>query len=76
MIGTVPTLASDTTRVYPELAPFVLEIQNQRAMRFEPRASEAFERHVNVASGTSSGTSRASVCCISQKRRRRSGGQR
>ena len=32
-----PTLASDTTRVYPELAPFVLEIQNQRAMREQLR---------------------------------------
>ena len=32
-----PNLAGDEKRVYPELAPFVLEIQNQRTMREQLR---------------------------------------
>ena len=32
-----PDLANDTSRVYPELAPFVREIQNQRSLREEMR---------------------------------------
>lgn len=32
-----PTLAGDEKRVYPELAPFVMEIQNQRTMREQMR---------------------------------------
>ena len=32
-----PDLANDTSRVYPELVPFVQEIQNQRSLREEMR---------------------------------------